>query len=85
MINEYLFWIIGFITYLPIHLGLPLLAALIRDGQLPRGTRPWLIRNIAITALVFVAAYFLASIELWWGLLLVLLLMPIPWFGLRKA
>ncbi len=84
MNSAQLIWLIGFISYLPLHLGLPLLLALIREGRLPVGYRRYLWHGVLISLLVFVVAYTLSQWGLWWGLLCIALSAPLPWIQLRK-
>lgn len=84
MNSEYLFWLVGFVTYLPLHLGLPLLGVLIRQGALPLGFKPWLLKGAMVTAVVFVLAYILSQYQLWWGFACIVLAMPLPWLALRE-
>ncbi|MBB6520823.1 DUF3099 domain-containing protein [Pseudoteredinibacter isoporae] len=84
MNSTQLIWLVGFITYLPLHLGLPLLLELIRQGSLPTGYKRYLWQGGLLTLLVFVAAYFLSRYGLWWALLCIVISMPLPWIQLGK-
>lgn len=84
MNSTQLIWLIGFITYLPLHLGLPLLLALVRNGRLAEGYRHYLWQGALISLLVFALAYFLSQFGLWWGLVCIALSIPLPWIQLRQ-
>lgn len=84
MNSTQLIWLIGFITYLPLHLGLPLLLELIRKGALPESYKAYLWQGALLSLAVFALAYFLSQFGLWWALLCIVLSMPLPWIQLGK-
>ncbi|GAA6150783.1 hypothetical protein [Pseudoteredinibacter isoporae] len=84
MNSTQLIWLIGFITYLPLHLGLPLLVELIRQGRVPEAYKRFLWQGALLSLLVFSVAYLLSQLGLWWALLCIVISMPLPWIQLRK-
>lgn len=53
METDWLFWIVAFAFFLPMHIGMPLLYLLVEDG--PEGVRrqlPWLLLRGTVSALV---------------------------------
>lgn len=84
MNSSQLIWLIGFITYLPLHLGMPLLLELIRNGRLPTDYARYLWQGALVTLLVFALAYYLSQFGLWWALLCIALSIPLPWIQLGK-
>jgi len=79
-----LFWIVGFISFTPLHLGLPLLVRLINHGHLPEAYLRWLAFELFAASVVFALAYGLSQLSLLWAMLLIAILIPLPWVTIRK-
>lgn len=79
-----LLWIVGFISFAPLHVGVPLLVRLINHGNLPKAYLRWLAFEVLVTSGVFVLAYGLSQLSLLWAMLLIAILIPLPWVTIRK-
>lgn len=84
MVANSLLWIVGFISFAPLHLGLPLLVRLINRGKLPEGYSRWAALEMLWAAGGFVLAFGLSQFSLSGAVLLIVMLMPLPWVTIRK-
>lgn len=85
MPSDILFWIIGFLFFQPLHLGLPILYLFIYSKQETRSAKinRVLMHGIISSALLFSAAAWLFKDHQYLAIGLVLISIPLPWFALR--
>lgn len=76
-----LFWLVGFVIFQPIHLGVPLLYVLIYrdDSERSQCFRQVIFDGVLSSAIVFLIAAFLAKSNLLMAIILVVCSMPLPW------
>ncbi len=86
MPSETLFWVIGFVFFQPLHLGLPILYLFIYGDEAQRSgkIRKVLIHGISSSAVLFAIAAWLFQESMMLAIALVIISIPLPWIGLRK-
>lgn len=85
MPSDIVFWIIGFVFFQPLHLGLPILYLFIYGNPRTRAkkTKRVVIHGVTSSALLFCAAAGLFADHKLIAIGLVLVSIPLPWIGLR--
>ncbi|MEH6445591.1 MAG: hypothetical protein V7784_16980 [Oceanospirillaceae bacterium] len=86
MSSQILFWVIGFVFFQPLHLGLPILYLFIYTKEKGRSekVKSVLLLGIASSALLFICAAWLSQEHLYLAIIVLVISIPLPWFGLRK-
>lgn len=78
---QWLVWIVGFVFFIPLHVGLPLLYLLVQDKltSLPGGLRPYLLESSVVALLVYAIAAWVWGYSVGVSITLLVGLMLHPW------